>query len=240
VLRGLLAKHRVESRILLAFLAAAAGLVLLDKVASAVVEGDPLALDREILLLLRQPGDLATPVGPAWLHQVMIDMTALGSVALLTTITMIAAGYLLAARKPWLAAFTVGAVTGGALISTLLKLAYARTRPDVVEHLVGIDSASFPSGHAMNSAVTYLTLAVLLARAEKSRAVRRYLVSAAIVLTLLVGFSRLYLGVHWPTDVAAGWIVGGLWAAMCSLWAKRLQAHHTIEDAGTDRERRKT
>lgn len=235
MLRGLLAKHRVESRILLAFLGVATGLMLFDKVASAVAEGDPVAFDRELLVFLRQPGDLATPIGPPWLHQVMIDVTALGSVALLTIITTLATGYLVARRKPWLAAFTVGAVAGGALISSVLKLIYARTRPDIVEHLVGIDSASFPSGHAMNSAVTFLTLAVLLARAEKSAAVRRYLVSAAIALTLLVGFSRLYLGVHWPTDVAAGWIVGGLWAAACSLGAKALQSRHTIEDAGASR-----
>ncbi|HEY6815757.1 MAG TPA: phosphatase PAP2 family protein [Croceibacterium sp.] len=234
-MRALLAKHRVESRILLAFLGAAAGLTLLNKAASAIVEGDPLAFDRELLLALRQPGDLATPIGPPWLHQVMIDLTALGSVALLTIITTLAAGYLLASRKPWLAAFTVGAVAGGALLSTLLKFIYARTRPDIVEHLVGIDSASFPSGHAMNSAVTFLTLAVLLARAEKSIAVRRFLVSAAIVLTLLVGFSRLYLGVHWPTDVAAGWMVGGLWAVACSLGAKALQRRHTIEEAGAEK-----
>ena len=236
MLRGLLAKHRVESRILLAFLGAAICLVLFDKVASAIVEGDPVAFDAQLLLLLRQPGDLATPIGPPWLQQVMVDITALGSVALLTIITALAAGYLVARRKPWLAAFTVGAVAGGAVISTALKATYARTRPDIVEHLVGIDSASFPSGHAMNSAVTFLTLAVLLGRAEKSATVRRYLISAAIALTLLVGFSRLYLGVHWPTDVAAGWIVGGLWAATCSLGAKALQSRHTIEDAGAGRE----
>ena len=228
----LLAKHRVESRILLVFLAVAGGLLLLGKAASEVIEGDTLAFDRTVLLLLRQTGDPATPVGPLWLRQVMIDVTALGSVAVLTIITTLAVGYLVAARKPALAAFMAGAVIGGALISTLLKHVYARTRPDIVAHLVGTDSASFPSGHAMNSAVTYLTLAVLLSRAEKSVAVRRYLISVAIALTLVIGFSRLYLGVHWPTDVAAGWIVGGLWAAACSLWAKRLQAHHTIEEAG--------
>jgi len=232
VLRSLFAKHRVESRILLAFLGLAIGLVLLDKLAAEIIEGDPVAFDRELLFLLRQPGDLATPIGPPWLHQVMIDVTALGSFAVLTIITALAAGYLVAGKKPWLAAFTVGAVAGGATISTLLKTIYARTRPDIVEHLVGIDSASFPSGHAMNSAVAFLTLAVLLARGEKLAAVRRFLVSSAIVLTLLVGFSRVYLGVHWPTDVAAGWIVGGLWAATCSLAAKALQSRHTIEDAG--------
>lgn len=229
----LFAKHRVESRILLAFLAVAGGLLLLGKAASEVIEGDTLAFDRAVLLLLRQSSDAAMPLGPPWLRQAMVDVTALGSVAVLTIITVLAAGYLVATKKPTLAAFMVGAVTGGALISTLLKITYARTRPDIVAHLVGTDSASFPSGHAMNSAVTYLTLAVLLARAEKSVAVRRYLISMAIALTLLIGFSRLYLGVHWPTDVAAGWIVGGFWAAGCSLWAKRLQSHHTLEEAGT-------
>jgi undecaprenyl-diphosphatase len=233
VLRNLLAKHRVESRILIVFLGAAALLTLLNKFASAIVDGDPLAFDREVLLLLRQPGDPATPIGPPWLHQAMIDVTALGSTALLTIITTLVAGYLLAAKKPSLAAFTIGAVAGGATISTLLKLTYARTRPDVVEHLVDIDSASFPSGHAMNSAVTYLTLAVLVSRAEKSATVRRYLISMALVVTLLVGFSRLYLGVHWPTDVIAGWIMGASWAAGCSLLAKRLQARHTLENGGT-------
>src|SRR5690606_31947678 len=110
VLGGLFAKHRVESRILLAFLAGASGLLLLGKLASEVVEGDPIAYDREILLLLRRSGDLATPVGPPWLQQVMVDVTALGSTAVLTIVTALAAGYLVAGRKPWLATFTVGAV----------------------------------------------------------------------------------------------------------------------------------
>ena len=229
---GSFARHRVESRILVAFLAAAVVIFLLGKAASEVIEGDTLAYDRALLLLLRQPGDPGTPIGPQWLRQVMIDVTALGSVAVLTIITTLAAGYLVAARKRALAAFTVGAVAGGALLGTLLKAVYARARPDLVAHLVGTDSASFPSGHAMNSAVTFLTLAVLLSRAETSVALRRYLMSVAIGLTLLIGFSRLYLGVHWPTDVLAGWIVGGLWATACSLGAKALQARHTIEQAG--------
>jgi len=231
----LLARHRVESRVLLIFLAAATGLFLLVKAASEVMEGDTVAFDRAILLMLRQPGDPATPIGPEWLREAMIDLTALGSVSVLAIITVLAGGYLLAAKKHALAAFTVSAVAGGAVIGSLLKAAYARTRPDLVEHLVGTHSASFPSGHAMNSAVTYLTLAVLIARAEGSPAVRRYLISAALALTLLVGFSRLYLGVHWPTDVAAGWIVGALWAVACSLVAKRLQASSAVEGAGPSR-----
>jgi undecaprenyl-diphosphatase len=231
----LLTKHRVESRVLLLFLATATGLFLLVKAASEVMEGDTVAFDRAVLLMLRQSGDPATPIGPWWLREAMVDLTALGSFSVLTIITVLAGGYLLAAKKPALAGFTVSAVAGGALIGSLLKLVYARTRPELVEHLVGTHSASFPSGHAMNSAVTYLTLAVLIARAEESSAVRRYLISAALALTLLVGFSRLYLGVHWPTDVAAGWIVGALWAVACSLVAKRLQSRRAVEGASPDR-----
>jgi len=216
------------------FLAAVGGLFLLVKAASEVSEGDTLAFDRAVLLALRRQGDLATPVGPGWLREAMIDLTSLGSVAVLTVIAALAVGYLLAARKPALAAFTLGAVGGGAILGTVLKAVYARSRPDIVAHLVGTHSASFPSGHAMNSAITYLTLAVLLSRAETSHALRMYLVSVAIGLTLLVGFSRVYLGVHWPTDVAGGWIVGGLWAVGCSLLAKRLQSSHTVEEAGTN------
>jgi undecaprenyl-diphosphatase len=231
----LLAGHRVESRVLLLFLAIAIGSFLLVKAASEVMEGDTVAFDRAILLMLRRAGDPASPIGPWWLREAMIDLTALGSVAVLAIITMLACGYLLAAKKPALAAFTVAAVAGGAGIGSVLKTVYARTRPDLVDHLVGTHSASFPSGHAMNSAVTYLTLAVLLARAEQSSAVRRYLISAALALTVLVGFSRLYLGVHWPTDVAAGWIVGALWAAVCSLVAKRLHSSSAVEGAAPSR-----
>ena len=165
----------------------------------------------------------------------MLDITALGGVTVLTIITALAACYLLTASKPALAMFAVGAVGGGALLGTLLKATYARTRPNVVEHLVGTYSASFPSGHAMNSAVVYLTLAILLARAQTSHGLRIYLISVAICLTLLVGLSRLYLGVHWPTDVAAGWVVGGIWAAICSIVAKKLQSTNKVEQSGRAR-----
>jgi undecaprenyl-diphosphatase len=230
-LRRLLTKHRIESRILLLFVALLLAALVFAKAASEVIEGDTLAVDRAVLLALRTPGNPAVPVGPGWLPRVMIDLTALGSVTVLTIITALAAGYLLAERKPAIAGFTVAAVGAGALLGTLLKGIYERARPDLVEHLVGTNSASFPSAHAMNSAVVYLTLAVLIARGAEDRSVRRYLISAAIALTLAIGFSRVYLGVHWPTDVVAGWCVGGIWAILCSLAAKALQSKQTIETA---------
>lgn len=102
-------------------------------------------------------------------------------------------------------------------------------RPDLVAHLVEVHTTSFPSGHAMNSAITYLALGALLARAEEARRVRIFFMVVAIALTLAIGISRVYLGVHWPSDVLAGWCIGASWAALCSLLARALQQHHTIE-----------
>ena len=220
---------RVDSRILAAFLMLAIIGSAFAKFASEVLEGDTLALDKWLLQGLRSPTDASVPAGPAWIFKAMVDVTALGGVTVLTLITMLAAFYLVAARKRATAAFLVAAIAGGAIVSTLLKLAFARPRPDLVAHLVSVDSASFPSGHAMNSAITYLTIGTLLARAEKDRAVRIYLVGTAIGLTLVIGFSRVYLGVHWPSDVIAGWAVGASWALLCSLVARALQRRRRIE-----------
>lgn len=230
----LIGRHRVESRILAVFLLIALAASGFAKLASEVAEGDTLALDKWLLEGLRSPTDLAVPGGPAWLLKAMIDITALGGVTVLTLITLLAAGYLVAARKRATAAFLVAAIAGGAIVSTLLKLFFARPRPELVAHLVSVDSASFPSGHAMNSAITFLTIGALLARAEKDRAVRIYLMSAAIGLTLIIGCSRVYLGVHWPSDVIAGWTVGAAWAMLCSLVARTLQRRRQIEPTPGD------
>ncbi|MEO7177961.1 MAG: phosphatase PAP2 family protein [Allosphingosinicella sp.] len=227
----LVGRHRVESRILAAFLLIVLIAFGFARLASEVVEGDTLAFDRWVLQGLRSPVDAAVPAGPEWLTKAMIDVTALGGVTILTLLTVLAAGYLVAARKKATALFLVAAIVGGAIASTLLKLAFARPRPDLVAHLVSVDSASFPSGHAMNSAVTFLTIGALLSRAEKDRAVRIYLMSAAIALTLVIGCSRVYLGVHWPSDVIAGWSVGATWAVLCSIAARTLQRRKRIEPA---------
>ena len=221
--------RRIDSRILLVFLVLIPALVAFGKLASEVMEGDTLAFDRWLLIHLRTPGDLAVPIGPGWLHEAMIDFTALGGGPVLTLITALAAGYLLARRKAAMALYLALAVSAGGVLNTLLKYGFVRERPDVVPHLVEVSSASFPSGHSMNSAMVYLTLAALLARAERSWRVRIFLMTGAIVVTLLVGFSRSYLGVHWPTDVMAGWTVGAAWATICSLVALQLQRRRTIE-----------
>lgn len=223
--------RRIDSRILLVFLVLGPSLVAFGQLASEMMEGDTLAFDRWLLLHLRTPGDPAVPIGPGWLREAMVDFTALGGAAVLTLITMLAAGFLLARRKAALALYLSIAIAAGGLLNTLLKYGFVRERPDVVPHLVEVSSASFPSGHAMNSAMVYLTLAALLARAERSWRVRIFLMSGAILLTLLVGVSRSYLGVHWPTDVMAGWTVGAAWATLCSIIAVQLQRRDTIEGA---------
>lgn len=228
-LLGLLKKHKIDSKILALFLVAAGALFLFFRVASEIVEGETFALDRWLLQVMRSAADPSVPAGPGWLRAAMVDVTALGGGAVLTLLTLIAAGYLVAARKPATAAFLVASVSGGALLSTALKLAFSRPRPDLVGHLVEVYTMSFPSGHALNSAVTYLTLGALLARAEDDRRVRVYLMAVAVSLTLIIGFSRIYLGVHWPSDVLAGWCVGSAWAVLCSLIARTLQHRRAIE-----------
>lgn len=230
--RELLRRHHPGPYVLLLILAVVFGLLAFLKLASEMREGETLAFDRWLLLALRSTADPSVPIGPDWLRRTMVDLTSLGGTPVLTLITVAAAGYLLVARRAATALFLVLAISGGALTGTMLKLLFARARPDLVQHLVEVTNASFPSGHAMNSAVTYLTLGALLARTEKSRAIRTYLIALAVILTLLIGSSRVYLGVHWPSDVAAGWCVGGAWAILCSLSAQTLQRRRTLEPEG--------
>jgi undecaprenyl-diphosphatase len=150
-------------------------------------------------------------------------------VSVLTVVTTLVVGYLLATRRTALAAFVTASVVGGSIAGTLLKQLFARDRPHVVPHLVEVQSLSFPSGHALNSAVVYITLGALLARTELRPAVKIYIVSAAGLLAVLIGLSRVYLGVHYPSDVAAGWCAGAAWAAACATLARRLQHTNKLE-----------
>lgn len=221
---------RTDGRMLIRFLILCVVLFITAKIGSEIVEGDTLSFDRAIITALRQPGDLDTPIGPRWLTLMMRDMTALGGVVVLTLITVIIAGYLVVLRRRATALFVIAAAVSGSLLGTLLKGLFQRPRPDVVAHLVDVSTTSFPSGHAMNSAIIYLTLGGLLARTHADRRIRIYIMTVAILLTLIIGSSRVFLGVHWPTDVLAGWTVGAMWALLCSWIARRLQARHAIEE----------
>ena len=197
--------------------------------ASEVGEGSTAALDRKILLSLRNPADLSDPIGPRWLEETMRDITGLGSVFTIVFVTAAAVAYLAMTGRRRIAAFVVAAIGGGELASTVLKLFYHRPRPDLVPHGMEVFTASFPSGHAMMSAIAYLTLAALVARVDRQRGVKVLVMLVGISMTLLVGFSRVYLGVHWPSDVLAGWCVGAAWAALCWFVALQLQRRGEVE-----------
>lgn len=220
---------RQELLFLLALLVPGILLLGFGKLADEVVEGETLRFDEAALVALRNPADLADPIGPAWLEAALRDVTALGGTAVLTLLTLVVLAYLLMARKRATALLVLVSVGGGTLLSSVLKTAFNRPRPDLVAHIVEVSSASFPSGHAMMSAVVYLTLGALLARVEPEPRLKVFLLGVAVFLAVVVGLSRVYLGVHYPTDVVAGWTLGAGWALLCWLLALWLQRRGQVE-----------
>ncbi len=223
---------RLERAVIAALAVAALGLFAFVRIAGEVAGGETRGFDEWLLLLLRNPADTADPLGPAWLEEAMRDMTALGSTSVLTFVTLAAAGFLAISRKRHAAMLVIGAVVSGVLLSHALKLGFARPRPDLVPHGAAVYTPSFPSGHAMLAAVTYLTLGVLLARTLAGQVEKVFVLGVALLLTAAVGVSRVYLGVHWPSDVLAGWALGASWALLCWLLALWLQSRGAIEDGG--------
>ncbi len=215
--------NRVEFPVLLAGLIIAGGLWGFEELMEVARATTPHAFDTEILLAFRKAGQPDSPIGPLWLEGAMRDITALGSGTVLTLIVTAVIVYLLLIRRPATALFIVVAVAGGQVLSSLLKAGIDRPRPELVSHLVNETSLSFPSGHAMLSAVTYLTLGALAARFLADRTTKIYVLALAVLTTLLVGISRIYLGVHWPSDVLAGWCAGFAWAMLCWLAARAWQ-----------------
>jgi len=219
----------IERTVLVAVILGAAALFVFAKIANEVGQGSTRAFDEWLLLSLRTPGDPAVPIGPKRVQELMRDITALGSTGVLTIMVLSVAGFLAMTRKGHAAMLVLVSVVGGTLISQTTKFAFARPRPDLVPHGAEVFTASFPSGHSMMSAVVYLTLGALLARTQADRGVKVYIMTIAVALTVLVGISRVYLGVHWPTDVLAGWSLGGLWALLCWLVMVWLQRRGNVE-----------
>lgn len=199
------------------------------KISEAVLADEWREFDEAVLLSLRESHDPGDPIGPHWVEEGVRDITALGSVVILSMLTLATAGYLLLCRQGASAIYTILAVGGAGLMTELLKRGFGRPRPDLVAHGMETFSLSFPSGHTMVAAATYLTLGAMLARSLSSRSLRIYVVALAGILSMLVGCSRVYLGVHWPTDVLAGWALGIGWASAIWLLARWLERHGTIE-----------
>ncbi len=199
------------------------------ELADEVKEGDTHQFDEAVLLSMRNPADLADPIGPGWVEEIGRDVTALGGIAILVMIVLATSGFLLLQRKNRAALWLMLATGSGIALSTVLKNAFDRPRPDLVSHGSIVYTASFPSGHSLMSAVVYLTIGALLARVQPRRRLKIYLLTVAILLTLMVGASRVYLGVHWPTDVLAGWTVGAAWALLFWLATWYLQEAGRVE-----------
>jgi len=217
-----------EKTVLVALACIVAGVWGFALLADEVLEGGTQAFDQRLLLAFRH-SDTLTPIGALSIQEAARDITALGSVAVLALVTAITAGFLALDGKKHMALFVLGSILGGVVAGTILKDVFHRPRPDLVPISVYVSGASFPSGHSMMSAVTYLTLGALLARSQERKRVKAYFLLVAMFLTFAIGVSRVYLGVHWPTDVLAGWTAGAVWALLCWLTARWLQARQTLE-----------
>ena len=219
----------LEMGMLLAMLGIVGSIWAFAEVADEVMEAETDHFDAVVLRAFRQPGDLGTGIGPKWMPTAVGDLTALGGTAVLTLMVIIVIAFLIL-RKKWASALLVlCASVGGTILGTVLKSLFQRQRPSVVPHLTEVTSLSFPSGHSMLSAVIYLTLGALLARTTKDRKVKTFFLLVAVFITVLVGTTRVYLGVHFPTDVLAGWCAGTTWALLCVMVARWLQKKHVVE-----------
>jgi undecaprenyl-diphosphatase len=234
--RARLARIRTRDRGELALLTGAFVFLLLllivIKLAGEVVEGETLKFDQRILLALRDPQNPSVPIGPRWLVGAALDITALGS-ATVIGLTVVAVSGFLVLQGTWRTGlFVAFASTGALVVQAALKQFFQRARPDVVPHLREVMTMSFPSGHALTSAVVYLTLGALSMRIAERRLTKFYCMAIAMLITALVGASRVYLGVHYPTDVIAGWLIGLSWALLCWMLERTFERR-----AGWKRER---
>lgn len=203
--------------------------------ASEVMEGDTTAVDTAILTALRNADDPSRPIGPAWLQGVVLDLTAIGGPTVLWLVVLSVVGFLLLQGRYHTAVVVMVTAASGDVLNVILKNLFLRPRPEVVPYLRDVSgTTSFPSGHAMESAIIYLTLGAMLMQLAERRLTKIYCIGLAVFLTLLVGVSRVYLGVHYPTDVVAGWMFGFFWASLCWIIAKRFE-----QETGVAKEREK-
>ena len=217
---AVLAFARSEASALVALALIAGAVLAFIGIADEMAEGDSHTFDMAVLQALHPGPDLRDPIGPAWLDRAAADFTSLGSVSVLATITVAVAGFLMLSRRSLEAALLAVAFGGGLAISEGLKGLFGRERPPDIYRAMETLNPSFPSGHALLSAVLYLTLGAMLARATPRGSLRVYVMACAMVIALMVGATRVYLGVHWASDVVAGWCAGAAWATACWLFER--------------------
>jgi undecaprenyl-diphosphatase len=214
---------KAELGALAALFIAGLGVSLFLWIADEMREEGPHGIDERVLIFLRPGANPHDALGPAWLQRAATELTTLGGTTNLTLIVVIAIVFLLLHRRVASALLVLTAVLGGTGLSELIKALFGRDRPPLIYRAVASANASFPSGHAMLSTITYLTLGALLAQVMPRRRQKVFVFATAVVLALIIGASRVYLGVHWLTDVLAGWSLGAAWAMICWLaaWSVR-------------------
>jgi undecaprenyl-diphosphatase len=214
--------RRIESRALILVIGAAGGFWAFFNIAGEMTEGETQAIDKRILLALRNPANPGEPIGSRSFQEAMRDVTALGGVTVMTLVAIVGVLAFLMHGRRWHAAILAATILLADLSSEGLKTLYGRPRPDLAPHGSYVYSASFPSGHSTLSAATFLTLAMLISSLQPNRGTKIMTYVLAVLLVLGIGFSRVYLGVHWPSDVLAGWCLGGAWAL--AAWTVLLKA----------------
>lgn len=220
-------KH--ELKVIIALLLLVVSVWAFIELADLVMAGRTTRFDEWAVRAMRRADDPAEPIGPGWLSEVGRDLTALGGIAFLTLLTATIAGFLWLKRMYGAMALVVAATLSGLVVSLILKQTFDRPRPELVPHLSRVYTSSFPSGHAMLSATVFLTLGTLLGRFVHERVLKAYFLIVAVTLSVLVGVSRVYMGVHYPTDVLTGWVAGLAWALTCWLIARFMQRRHMVE-----------
>lgn len=215
------------------------GIYVFLELADEISENEIRAVDRALFLLFRETADIEDPLGPPWFEEAVAEITALGGYPILVIVVLAVIGFLIVVGKRGPALYVALSVGLGTVVGQALKMLYDRPRPDIVEHLVSINTASFPSGHATMSTIVYLTLASLIVRLVDQVSARVYVLVVAVLLALAIGLSRIYLGVHWPSDVAAGWAIGVVWASLSwlivgALRFRRASRHDAIAGQGRE------
>ncbi len=220
--RARAAIRSVDFLMLVAALVVVSGAWGFIELADEVQEGETRAIDEWLLRSFRNPGDPSDPIGPVWFEESVRDLTSLGSSIVVGLVVAAVLGLLLIVRKYRAASLILGSTVGGQILCVLLKRYFSRPRPTLVPGLARVHLSSFPSGHSMLAVVAYLTLGAILAESVPRVRLKLYILSVAMALAFLVGMSRIYLGVHYPTDVLAGWCAGLSWAVLCWLVARWL------------------
>ncbi|HWW12773.1 MAG TPA: phosphatase PAP2 family protein [Brevundimonas sp.] len=220
---------RTEIAALSALLIIALGVMTFVEVADDMTEADGQLFDQAVLHWLQPVA--GQPRGPWWLQEAAADLTSLGGISVLTLFAVIALGFLLIQRKRLSALLLVVGLIGGVALSEGLKALFERERPPVAYQAVETLNASFPSGHALLSTVFYLTLGVMLTRAFPRKRLKAFVLGAAILIALLIGLTRVYLGAHWASDVIAGWCAGAAWAMVLWLVAYAIERRQVVHHA---------